>query len=79
MNEELTSKKVIEYLAEHLGVEFDDIKLEDPFDEQLHMNAAQLIDFIKYLKEKGVEVDDLDLESLVTVTDLLDALNISEV
>jgi len=78
MNEEQTSKKIIEYLAEHLGVESDDIKLEDPFTEQLHMNAAQLIDFINYLKNKGVDVEGLELEHIKTVSDLLEALNVSE-
>lgn len=78
MNEEITKKTIIGYLADHLGVEPDDIKLEDQFSELLHMNAAQIIDFMKALEGKGVDVSDVELETTKTVGELLDALNVTE-
>ena len=78
MNDEITKTKLLEYIADHVGVEHDDIKLEDSLSEQLHMNAAQIIDLMNALKGRGVEIEGVDLEEVNTVSELLDALNISE-
>jgi acyl carrier protein len=61
-------------LAEHLGVEIDDINEEDNLKEDLHMNPVDLTDFSQKLSSAGLEVEDLDFVEIETVLDLFEAL-----
>jgi acyl carrier protein len=64
--------RIINLLAEHLGVEPDDIQEEYTFTEDLHMNPADLADFVHYLKNSGINTETLDLPNLETVNDLIE-------
>ena len=61
-------------LSEHLGVEEDDIHLDDSFSEDLHMSSSDLTDFINTLNEKGIEIDLSELSSIDTLEELLDKI-----
>lgn len=65
-------------LAEFLGVDAEDINNEDSFVEDLHMHAQELSDFISSLSTHGFEVENIDLTSLETLSDLIEALEIED-
>lgn len=79
MNDELQNnsiaKTVINQLAEHLGLNIEDISSEDSFLSDLHMRPTELSDFLQELGEQGLETNDLDLPSIKTVSDLIEALS----
>ena len=62
-------------LAEHLGVEPDDINEDDSFTDELHMTPADLSDFIEKLKESGIEISVGDFSNIETVGDLLERIS----
>jgi acyl carrier protein len=70
----VTEKTIIKLLAEHIGVEPEDIKREDFLFEDLHMSPTDLTDFMETLTSTGVDVTKIDLSSIESVEDLLDAL-----
>jgi acyl carrier protein len=72
---ESITKIVRETLAEHLGVEIDDIKDEDFFDEDLHLNFAELSDFVESLEGKNIDTHKLEISEIETVGDLIEQLN----
>jgi acyl carrier protein len=79
MDSDLSKKEEFKkLLAETIGVEVGDIKEEDFFTEDLHMNAIELADFIHLLEEKGFAVSGLDLGEIETVGDMIESLNIHE-
>jgi acyl carrier protein len=79
MGEDVIKKnQIIARLAEHIGVEPDDINEDDFFLEDLHMNATEMSDFVHSLTDLGFDVSKLDLASLETVSDLLEGLGASE-
>lgn len=79
MNKSLPNKEEVKkLLAEQIGVEVEDIKEEDFFSEDLHMNSTELADFIHLLEQKGFDISTLDLREIETVEDLTEALNIHE-
>lgn len=59
-------------LAEHIGVEVEDIKNEDMLSEDLHMSAADISDFLEKLENDGFNVSKIDLEETETVEELLE-------
>lgn len=71
---ESITKITKEALAEHLGVEMDDIKDEDFFDEDLHLNFAELSDFVESLEEKNIDTQKLNISEIETVGDLIEQL-----
>lgn len=70
----VTENTIIKLLAEHIGVEPDDIKREDFFFEDLHMSPTDLSDFLETLAGTGIDITKIDLSTVETVEDLLDAL-----
>jgi acyl carrier protein len=65
-------------LSEHIGVEEDDIHLDDSLSEDLHMSSSDLTDFINTLNQKGVEIDLAELSSIDTLEELLDKITQEE-
>lgn len=70
-----TVEIVKEALAEQIGVEPADIKLDDSFREDLHMSATSFADFIKSLENREISIDKIDLTEITTVGDLVDTLD----
>ena len=62
-------------LAEAIGVEAEDINLDDLLTEDLHMMPSDLADFSENLESRGIALEDIDLTSLVSVEDLIEAAN----
>ena len=65
---------VVNKLAEHIGVDSEDINMDDFLDEDLHLNAAEISDFLQKLSEEGVEIEESELENIETVSDLIDEI-----
>ena len=63
---------VIEKLAEHIGVEKEDINLDDSFVDDLHLNTIEITDFLQKLSEHEIEIDESEFESIDTVSDLIE-------
>jgi acyl carrier protein len=72
------SVKVIKLLAENLGVESDDISLDDSFSEDLHMSPDKLADLVEHLSSSGFETSNLNLTEIETVGDLIELLSSHE-
>lgn len=69
-----TKKMIKRLLAERLGVEPDDIKDDDSFKEELHMNPIILTDFVQKLSENGYETESLDFSEIDNLIDLYEVL-----
>lgn len=67
-------KQVKRVLADHLGVEIEDIDVDDNFKDDLHMGAVQLTDFGQKLSDAGIEVENLDFNEIENLSDLFEAL-----
>lgn len=65
-------KLVLEKLAEHIGVETEDINLEDSLVDDLHLNIAEITDLISKLSDDGIEIKESEFEDVDTVSDLID-------
>lgn len=80
MQEEMkTSENLVKkLLAEHIGVEPEDINETDSLTEDLHMSSADLSDFVSSLEVKGIDTTPLDLPNIETVGDLIEALTSEE-
>lgn len=72
--QENTKEKVKRLLAEHIGVEPEDINDDDSFIEDLHMNPSELVDFSQKLEEAGFEISRVNFTDLEKVEDLVEAL-----
>jgi acyl carrier protein len=70
-----TNKKLIELLTAHLGLEPDDITLEDSFTVDLHMNGADLSDFAHTLSDAGYSISPDEISNFETVGELVEFLN----
>ena len=70
--------KVKKQLAEHLGLEPEDIKDEDTLINDLHMSASDLADFTEKLKKENIDVSKLDFSEIDTVTELEEVLGLDE-
>lgn len=66
--------KLKKLLAETIGVEAEDINDDDSFLGDLHMSASDLSDFVHSLETAGFDTSAVDLTTLETVEDLVDAL-----
>lgn len=71
---ESVKKYITEKLAEHIGVDLEDINDDDFFTEDLHMTPADLSDFIEQIGSEGIDTSKIDLTITETVGDLLDTL-----
>ncbi len=66
---------VKEVLANQIGVEPQDIKIEDSLSDDLHMSPADISDFVSTLGDLGVDTTKIDLTTIKTVSDLIECLN----
>ena len=68
-------EKIKEIVADQLGIEEDDIKLESNFKEDLEDDSLDLFELVMALEEEyGVEIPSEDLEKIATVSDIIDYL-----
>ena len=71
--------QIIKRLAEHIGVEPEDIDEDDAFLSDLHMNPTELSDFVHSLTSLDLDVSHLNLAEIETIADLLEALGAVEI
>lgn len=68
-------EKIKEIVADQLGIDEDDIKLESNFKEDLEADSLDLFELVMALEEEyGVEIPSEDLEKIATVSDIIDYL-----
>lgn len=70
----LTRNKILELLAEQIGVEPEDLNVDDFFEEDLHMTNADLTDFAHKLEQFGLEPNEIDFGTIETLGDLFETL-----
>jgi acyl carrier protein len=70
--------KLKELLANHLGVEVEDINDDDSFSQDLHTSPLDLADFVNGLTEYGFDTSKVKLNEIETFEDLAEALDIHE-
>jgi len=63
-----------ELLAQHLGLEPEDINEDDSLGGDLHMSATDLANFVETLGDEGIDTSPLDLPNIETVSDLIESL-----
>lgn len=64
--------KIKTYLAEHIGVEIDDIGNEDNLANDLHMTPSDITDFIESLRVNFPETGELKIENFEKVIDIIE-------
>lgn len=68
-------EKIKEIVADQLGIDEDDIKLESNFKEDLEADSLDLFELVMALEEEyGVEIPSEDLEEIATVNDIIEYL-----
>ncbi len=72
------NEQVLEVLANHIGVEKDDINEEDHLIHDLHMNPSDISDLLELLEEKGINTSKIDLSEIKSVADLIEAASAYE-
>lgn len=81
MNDELNQTilaNIKQELASYLGVQTEDITEEDSFFDDLHMQPSEFTDFLEELSINGTDTSNLDLATVKTVGDLVEALSSHE-
>ena len=65
-------EKIKEIVADQLGIDAEDIKLESNFKEDLEADSLDLFELVMSLEEEyGVEIPSEDLEKILTVNDVI--------
>lgn len=65
--------KIIDIIAEYLGKNKDDIKLEMDLMDDLNINSYDIMSLVgKFEKEFKITVPDRDIRKLITVKDVID-------
>ena len=65
-------EKIKEIVADQLGIDEDDIKLESNFKEDLEADSLDLFELVMALEEEyGVEIPSEDLEKIATGDDII--------
>ena len=68
-------EKIKEIVADQLGIDEDDIKLESNFKEDLEADSLDLFELVMALEEEyGVEIPSEVLEKIATVNDIIEYL-----
>ena len=68
-------EKVINVVAESLGMEESEIKAESSFKDDLNADSLDLFEMVMSLEEEfGIEIPSEDLEQLKTVGDVMEYL-----
>ena len=75
---EITEVKIKQLLAEHIGVDVDDINEDDSLYEDLHMTASDLSEFVELLNTQGHDTSLIQLEEIDTVSDLIESISSEE-
>ena len=71
MSEEL-NKKVFGIIAEQLGIDEEDIKLEASFVDDLGADSLDIVELVMALEEEyDIEIPDEDAEKIQTVQDAI--------
>jgi len=63
---------ILSKIAEQIGVDVEDIDLEDSLIDDLHLNTAEITDLLAKLSDQGLEVEESEFENIDTVSDLID-------
>jgi acyl carrier protein len=63
---------ILSRIAEQIGVDIEDIDLEDSLIDDLHLNTAEITDILAKLSDQGLEVEESEFENIDTVSDLID-------
>ncbi len=66
------SEEIIALLAEHIGAEKEELSSEDAFQEDIHISATDLSDFLEKLNTAGFDTSQLDLTEVKSVGDLIE-------
>jgi len=65
-------KKVISIIAEQLGMDEEEIKLEASFVDDLGADSLDIVELVMALEEEyGIEIPDEDAEKIKTVQDAI--------
>ena len=68
-------EKIKEIVADQLGIDAEDIKLESNFKEDLEADSLDLFELVMSLEEEyGVESPSEELEKIETVNDIIEYL-----
>lgn len=68
--------KLLEILSGIIGVEVEDIEMEDSLRDELHMNAVDLAELSEKIEAAGM--GHADLSEVETVEELIEALHLEE-
>jgi len=68
--------KIIHILADQIGVEPEDISMEDSLRDELHMSTVDLAEISDKLASLGF--DEVDLSEIDSVEELLEELNVED-
>ncbi|OGM21166.1 hypothetical protein A2863_03605 [Candidatus Woesebacteria bacterium RIFCSPHIGHO2_01_FULL_38_9b] len=71
---DINANQIKSVLAKHLGIETQDINLDDSLVDELHMKPSDLADFLESLEIQGVDTSKIDFTQIDTVEELIDAL-----
>lgn len=66
------------HLAEHLGVDIEDLSNEDYLKEDLHMNSVEISDFLHLLIDNGININLSKITEIQSVQDIIDVSTESE-
>ena len=73
------TERVKELIAEQLGLQPDDIRPECSFVDDLGADSLDLVELLMaFSDEFDIEIDDDEAENIVTVADVLEALNAND-
>jgi acyl carrier protein len=64
-----------ETIAVQLGVDAEDVSVDDSFSDDLHMGPTELSELIEGLGKKGIDATRIDLSDVVTVSELIELLD----
>ncbi len=71
-----TERRVIEIVAEHLGLESDDVTLDSSFIDDLGADTLDMVElYLALADEFDMEIPDEDTEKLQTVREAVEYLN----
>lgn len=68
------SQKIKRELSDFLGIGIEDVEEESDFIEDFHMSPTDMTDFMDILEKAGFETDGIDLTTIETFGDLLEAI-----
>ena len=73
--EPVIDKLVKTIIAEQIGVEVDDIHMNDRLDEELHMRPSDISDLLLKLESEDLDIKEIDVTEISTVEELVTLLD----